>query len=265
MSTTSAATATPAPTQAGSKAARAPKSPSAPSRSLKDCVANVAKLYDHFSRGSFSKPELANTLEVSASSGPTFQKIFTLKEFGLLVDDSDKFKVTEEFIKLKNTTPGGTSFKRAAYNAIIRNSLFKGLIESFQAKLPPLTTIAMRLEGEKRFNKDRANAIASVLEDSLKYAGVLDQSRNIVVPRDEEGNGGDNTPQDNGSVAAVVPNVQPSGAAKSAASVPPVAVPGALKIEIALKENRMAVVWYPADMTAADAEKVGNVLKAIVA
>lgn len=39
---------------------------------------------------------------------------------------------------------------------------------------------------------------------------------------------------------------------------------GALKIEVALKDGRKAVILYPADMAEDEATKVGNVLKAIV-
>jgi hypothetical protein len=198
-------------------------------------------------------------------SGATFQRIFTLREFGLLVEESDRFKVTEDFISIKNATQGTASFKRAAYGAIIRNGLFKGLMESFQAKLPPQATIAMRLEGERRFNHDRAAAIAGVLEDSLKYAGVLDQSRNVVVPREEEVGRTAEIQPNNGSGAAPAPNNQPIVPPMGSTGTPPVALAGALKVEVALKEDRMAVVWYPADMTSADAERIGNVLKAIVA
>ena len=238
-----------------------PKSPPAPSTSLRDCVSDVHKLYDTYTRGGFSRAELATTLDVASDSGPTAQRIFTFKEFGLLVSDGDKFKVTEDLIRMKNAATGSSDFKRLAYSAIRRSSLFKELIDSFHSKLPPRNAVAMRLEQEKRFNKDRANAIAEVLEDSLKFAGVLDANGNIVQPRDGDEDGTDGldegTPEGQGDSAAGQRQV--GGKPK----IP--AVPGALTMEIALKENRRAIVLYPPDLTPEEAEKVGNVLKAVVA
>jgi hypothetical protein len=220
----------------------------------------VTKLYGTYTRGPFSKAELATILDVAADSGPTNQKLFTFKEFGLLAMDGDKFKITEDFIRLKNATSGTPEFKRIAYSAVIRSTLFKELLESFHSKLPARTAVTMRLEQEKNFNEERANIVSGVLEDSLKYANVLDGNGNIVIPREDQPGAGSNDeqlpdPSLTGAAGGAVGTGQGGGTAAQQVS---------LKIEIALKEGRRAVVLYPPDMTSADAEKVGNVLKAIV-
>lgn len=248
-----------------SKPSRRPKSPPAPSSSLKDCVSDVGKLYGTYARGSFSRPELASILEVAADSGPTNQKIFTLlKGFGLLVADGDKFKVSEEFVKLKNATPGTPEFKRAAYSVIIRNNLFKELIDSFHSKLPARSAVTMRLEQEKGFNQERAGEVARVLEESLKYTCVLDASGNIVVPRDDQTDGLNELDQANGLGIVSNPAGNSGTAIQNNPSSYPPSLQGALKIEIALKENRKSVVFYPQDLSGEEAEKIGKVLKAIV-
>jgi len=251
---------TPAVSQ--SPASKRPKSPPAPSSSLKDCVTDVRKLYDTYTRGSFSRAELASTLDVAADSGPTAQRIFSLKEFGLLSSEGEKFKVTEDFIQLKNAKPSSVAFKRAAYQAVTRSKLFKELLDGFHSKLPPRNAVAMRLEEDKKFNKARATAIAGVLEESLKFAGVLDGNGNIVEPRDGSADAQDDddrsatdTNNSAGTGTRIGANPKSGGAA----------TPGALTLEIALKENRRAVVVYPPDLAPEEAEKIGNVLKAVVA
>jgi hypothetical protein len=259
MTATSAASTTGAPATA-SRPPRKPKSPAAPSLSLRDCVTDVGKLYGTYNRGNFSKAELATILRIASDSGPTNQKLYTYREFGLLAMDGDKFKITEDFIRLKNATSGTPKFKRIAYRAVVRSALFKELLESFHSKLPARSAVAMRLEQEKNFNEDRANSVSGVLEDSLKYASVLDGNGNIVVPREDQ-----STP---GSDEEQLPDAPPSGTGEGATGSNQIggagAQQGALKIEIALKEGRKAVVFYPPDMAVDEAAKVGNVLKAVV-
>jgi hypothetical protein len=215
-----------------------PKSQPAPSYSLKECFENGRKLYEAYGRGEFSKTELASTLDISATSGPTTQRIFSLKEFGILGGSGESLKVSDDFIEMKSEDPSSGDFKKKAYECINRSALFKELIEAFNSKLPPTAALITRLEGQKKFNQDRAKVIADVLEESLKFAGALDSNNNIVPPR-----GG-------------------AGLKKSKQTLPP---PGldSLKIEVALQQDRKVVVYYPKDLNGTEAEKIGNVLKAI--
>jgi hypothetical protein len=96
---------------------------------------------------------------------------------------------------------------------------------------------------------------ARVLEESLRFAGVLDSSRNILPVRDggsppgggtdagREEPGGEDTPDDRGN----------GGGDAST-----------LRVEVPVGEDRKVVVHYPRDLAADEAKKVGNVLAAIV-
>src|SRR4051812_15591027 len=80
---------------AGAASKGKPKSPPAPSRSLREAFADVQKLYDIYGRAEFGRAELASTLGISSTAGPTAGRIFTYKEFGLIQQSGDGFKVSE--------------------------------------------------------------------------------------------------------------------------------------------------------------------------
>jgi hypothetical protein len=99
-----------------------------------------------------------------------------------------------------------------------------------------LDAIAGRLETQKKFNADRAKAAANVLEKSLRYAGVLDGSNNILPVRDGASDGGasDQTPDTPGD---------PTGelGEHEAGPLPP----DTLSMEIPVGEDRKVVIRYP--------------------
>lgn len=232
-----------------------PKSPATPSRTLGDSVADVKKLYNEFSHSNFSKSEIASKLGVSATSGPFAARLFTLKEFGLIDQNRTDYAVSDSFKKLNGAQSGDATFKRTALAAVRRSTIFRELLDEYKTKLPSIELVAGRLETQRRFNAQKAKAAAEVLEKSLRYAGVLDGSNNILPVRDTaaDSNGDPNQPQD--------PTVGDEGNNGQNGDPLP---PDTLSMEIPVGEGRKVVVRYPRDLSAAEAKKVGNVLNAIV-
>lgn len=238
-----------------------PKSPPTPSRPLGDAVGDVKKLYDEYSHATFAKAEIASKLGLSATSGPFAARLFTLKAFGLIVQNGNVYGVSETFKTLNSTAPTEPEFKRTALGAIRQSDTFRELLDDFKSKLPSNDAIASRLENQKRFNAARAKATALVLEKSLRFAGVLDSSNNILPVRDAGGsgqqNGGDGDGGgDNGGTGGTDDSERLTQDDPSA---------DVLSLEIPVGEDRKVLVRYPRDLTADEAKKVGNVLNAVVA
>lgn len=229
-----------------------PKSPPTPSRPLGECVADVKKLYEEYSHGKFNKSEIASKLGrsgMSVASGPFQARLFTLKEFGLLNQVGSEYSVSETFMTLNSTDPADGTFKRTAWEAIRRSEIFRELLDAFKGKLPSVETIAQRLETGKQFNADRAKKSATVLTESLRHAGVLDNANNILPIRDtpsDEGDRGDRDRED-GDL-----DLDAGGARDT------------LRVDVPIREGRKVFVSYPEDLTAEEAKKVGAVLAAIV-
>lgn len=252
--TTKTASATPAPAKVAT--GRKLKSPAAPSKSLRASFDDALKLYTTYTRSSFSRAELASALNISATAGPTSARIFTIKEYGLIQESGDKFEITDNCVALKVATVGSADFKRAAYKAIINATIFRDLIKSFNSKLPVAASVAIRLEQQLKFNGQRAKELAAILDDSLKFAGIVDGSGNIIVPRDEEGK----TPRNGESEKEEIG----SGGSEGQEDKQEPNKLGFLKTEVPLKDGRKAIVQYPVDLTADEAKKIGNVLAALV-
>jgi hypothetical protein len=253
MSTTSVPPKTPA-----QKGPVKPKSPAAPSHSLDESVTDAQKLYDAFGRGAFTKVEYASTLKISSNSGPTTRRLFAVREYGLVEGGNDSYKISEDFIALKGQSVGSAEFQKDAYNAILKCTLFKELIEGFNSKLPAEGILVTRLEQQKKFNLERAKELAKTLISSLRYAQVVDGSGNIVVSRSGQGP----NPLQKPSSDFGTNNDTQNGGSNSGNDEP--IKHEMLRVEVTLKERGKVVVLYPPDLTADEAQKVGNVLVAIV-
>lgn len=227
---------------------RKPRSPATPSRPLGDSVADVRKLYDEYSHAKFTKVDIASQLNLSSTSGPFAGRLFTLKEYGLLTQDGDQYTVSDAFMTLNSTEDTDPRFKSTALAAIRGSKTFQELLDDFKTKLPSTDSVAQRLENEKRFNRDRAREVARVLEKSLRYAGVLDTSNNILSPNPYE------------REEAVREERQDPGLDALDENLPP----DTLSIEIPVGEERKVVIHYPRDLSQEQAKKVGLVLDAIV-
>jgi hypothetical protein len=233
---------------------RKPKSPPVPSRSLEDCVADGLKLYEAYTHGSFSRAEVGSTLKVSSTSGPFAQRLFSLREFGVLEGDANNFKVSETFKKINRSERDSVEFKTAAVSAIKKSDTFRDLLVAFPNKLPAQDVVASRLENQKKFNPERAKQAAKVLEESLRYAGVLDSSNNILPVRDDAITDTENDRRER----LAEENSHRDEHDDDTAATP------TLSVEIPVGTDRKVAIRYPRDLTPDEAKKVGNVLTAIV-
>jgi hypothetical protein len=229
-----------------------PKSPPVPSRSLEGCVADAGKLYEAYTHGSFARSEVASTLKVSSSSGPFAQRLFSLRELGVIEGDANSFKVSDAFKKMNAAERGSAEFKSAALTAIKNSRTFSELLAEFPNKLPTQEVVASRLENQKKFNPDRAKHTAKVLEESLRFAGVLDGSNNILPVRDDDG--GEGGSGQRGARAGEEHDDLDGDVNKTSM----------LSVEIPVGADRKVAIRYPRDLTGDEAQKVGNVLRAIV-
>jgi len=231
---------------------RKPKSPPVPSKNLEGCMADVQRLYAEYSHGTFSRSELASALGVSASSGPFAARLSSLRQFGLVEPSGTDYKVSDNFMALNSNVRGSTAFKAAALRVIKLPGSFRELLDDFPSKLPSKDAVASRLETQKKFNAEAAVRAAAVLEESLRHAGVLDGSNNILPVCDDGSAGSDDKKDETNEIKDKTTDL--GGAGTSTA---------ALRVEVPVGDRKV-VVHYPHDLTSDEAKKVGAVLAAIV-
>lgn len=240
-----------------------PKSPPVPSRTLKSCFDHTRDLYGHFSHGDFSRTEVAATFNQSATSGPFSQRLFSMKEFGLIEGGADNYKVSGIFKCMHSNAEDSSEFKSAALSAIKHSKVFAELLSEFKDKIPGKHILAQRLELGRGFNNQRAKQAATVLLESLRFAGVLDQKNNILPVRD--GMGGFVVEPKNSSASASYQANAERMPHTGSQSEPILAADAKnlLKVEISLPDNRRIVIYYPPDITQDEAMKGGKVLSTI--
>jgi hypothetical protein len=176
-----------------------------------------------------------------------------LREFGVVEGSTTSFKVSDNFKKMNSSEHGSAEFKAAAMTAIKKSTTFRDLPVEFPSKLPSQDIVAARLENQKKFNPDRAKQTAKVLEDSLRYAGVLDSNNNILPIRDDP-NGGNGSQREERTDE----NDFREDPEDETTTTP------TLSVEIPVGTDRKVAIRYPRDLTPEEAKKVGNVLGAIV-
>ena len=216
-------------------------------------MADVQKLYAEYSHGSFSRSELASALSVSAGTGPFAARLASLRQFGLIEPSGTDYKVSESFMVLNSNGRDSAAFKAEALRVIKQPGTFRELLDDFPSKLPSRDAITSRLETQKKFNAEAAARAAGVLEESLRYAGVLDGNNNILPVRDDQPADSDGQKDEAGKTKDETPDLGGGGGSSTAA----------LRVEVPVGDRKV-VVHYPHDLTADEAKKVGAVLGAIV-
>lgn len=236
-----------------------PNSPKAPGTSLRSAVAEVSKIYQRYSHGSFSRGEMASALGMSANSGAFMGKAATLKEYGLVDEGGGSAKVSDLFKAMYQAPAGSAELKRNAMQAVRTPAVFARLLTQFSQRIPDAGALALRLETQERFNRDRAEAVASAFRSSLAEYDLIDSNGNVLQVRDgpvdaraDADVDGDDTAQDD----------EPMPASKGPSMAP---VAGMFRVEVPLGTGRKAILALPDDLSAADTKKICAVLGAYAA
>jgi len=245
-----------ASTGAATTRKKKPNSPKAPGLSLRSAMAEVQKVYDRYSHSTFTRGEMASALGMSSGSGAFWGKSATLGMYGLIEDIGNGMRVSSLFKALFQAPQGSPEMKRNAMSAIGKPSVFSNLLKQFGQRIPDEGAIALRLEMQGGFNRDRAQEVASAFRSSLADYELIDGSGNLLPvrdggapasERDEEGEEDD----DQGEIAtpaAKTPTL-PTG-------------PGMSRVEVPLANGRKAIIAMPDDVSEADTRKICAILTA---
>jgi hypothetical protein len=236
------------------KTKKKPNSPKAPGTSLRSAVNEVTKIYERYSHGSFSRGEMASALGMSANSGAFLGKAATLKEYGLIDETGGSARVSDLFKAMYQAPAGSAELKRNALQAVKTPAVFARLLTQFSQKVPDVAALALRLETQERFNRDRAGAVANAFRTSMTEYGLIDGNGNVLPVRDgpvDARADADEEADDDADVADP--------------KMPALPTIGMFRMEVPLGTGRKAVLALPDDLTAADTKKICAILGAYAA
>ncbi len=232
-----------------------PNSPKAPGLALRGAMGEVTKIYDRYSHSTFTRGEMASALGMSSGSGAFYGKAATLGLYGLVEDAGGSMKVSSLFKTLYQAPESSPEMRRNALAAVSKPAVFASLLKQFGSRIPDESAIALRLEMQGGFNRDRAQEVASAFRSSLSDFGLIDATGNLLPVRDgpaAAARGTDDGADDGETKAAT-----------DGAKVPSIpSAPGSFRVEIPLANGRKAILALPDDITEADATKICAVLKA---
>jgi hypothetical protein len=228
-----------------------PNSPKAPGTSLRSAVAEASKIYQRYSHGSFSRSEMASALAMSSNSGAFLGKAATLREYGLINEGGGSAQVSDLFKAIYQAPAGSAELKRHASQAVNTPAVFARLLQQFNTRVPDEAALALRLETQERFNRDRALSVASALRTSLNEYGLIDANGNLLPVRDEL------LTDDSWDERADDHEQGDEADAKTGR--------GKQRLEVSLREGRNAVLIVPNDLTTADTRKIAALLNALAA
>jgi hypothetical protein len=230
-----------------------PNSPKAPGMSLRAAMSEAQKVYQQYSHANFSRGELANALGMSSGSGAFWGKSATLIMYGLIEDVGGNMKVSPLFKAIYQASEGSPEMRRNALAAVGKPAVFANLLKQFGTRILDEAAIALRLEMQGGFNRDRAQEVASAFRSSLSDYGLIDGSGNLLPVRETPAPVVAADDGDDEMAEAAAPS-------SKAASVP--SGPGSFRVEVPLANGRKAILALPEDITEADTNKISAVLKA---
>lgn len=133
--------------------------------------------------------------------------------------------------------------------AIRSASLFGRLLQQSPGKVLDEAPLAMRLERQERFNPERARQVAHAFHSSLADYGLIDGHGNVIPVRDDEAQeertdevDDETAPED--SVVPVMKSQQMQ------------------RVEVALPDDRLAVVMLPREVGTTDIRRICAILQA---
>jgi hypothetical protein len=231
------------------------RSPAYPSMGLPEAIEKAKILYAKEGQGRHPIPAIALAKDIGFTSmnGSALTAISAIKQFGLLqeeeVEDGKprQLRLTLLALELAVRKDDSQEWKEAIQKAALQPRLYERLWKKYGWPLPSDDTIQTYLQLEEQYNakfivgiiRDYKATIALAKLIPLDKIGGTEQRENGSLPTEEEEN-------------MEIPAVSQIQQKKDAAPPPPAA--GQKDFPLYLSNNKRAILYIPASMTAKDYE-----------
>ncbi len=145
------------------------RSPSYPVFDLAEAIEKTKAVYDNDKRASTSADVIASHLGYSAAKGPGGRAVSALKQYGLIEENSGKFRISDLGYTLAHYDRDSTEWRAAAVEAARHPVLFRELMDENPDGLP--SDAALRSELLKRdFNPAAIPDVVKILRNTITLA-----------------------------------------------------------------------------------------------
>ncbi len=146
---------------------RRTRSPNYPRLSLRDAIERASKLYKAEHTHKTDKKAVATALGYTSLNGASLTAISTLKQYGLLEEDGDGLRVSEDAVPLSILPQGDPERVEALFRAASAPRLFSELREEYGETLPSDVSLRYALI-KKGYTEKAANEVIRAYRDTLE-------------------------------------------------------------------------------------------------
>ncbi len=225
-----------------------------PGCALEDCVRFTGMIKKALGRGTHDRESLAKAMGFSTVSGAVSPKIAALVHFGLLERTGSGYELSALSRSITDPLDDG-EHRKAVRDAFALPTLYQDIIDKFEpdGKIPSqLATHLHRFHGIT----DAASAqAAEIFVSSGRYAGVLDESNNIMRADRQETKVVGESPADRlpaETVQVSHPGIHPVQLPPTPFNAPAQPPTGHQRFEFAITQGRTVVLTVPADLNSKD-------------
>lgn len=143
------------------------RSPNYPAINLSEAIDCARRIFaqEHFHKA--SDETIAQDLGYTGLNGRSIGIISALKKYGLLVQEGDGFRISEDAQAILEFEPSNKERRDAIYKAAFMPNLFHDLYEEFGDTLPSEGNLRQFLI-KRKFHPEKANDVVQIYRDTLE-------------------------------------------------------------------------------------------------
>lgn len=161
------------------------RSPNYPRLSLADAIERAGKLYQKESTHKTNKEAVAKGLGYTSLNGASLGLISTLKQYGLLEEEADGLRVSQDAVALVMLPEGDSERTAALQRAAFAPRLFSELREEYGDTLPSDVSLRFALI-KKGYSEKAANEAIRSYRDTLELVSEETAGYDVADEEDQQ-------------------------------------------------------------------------------
>jgi hypothetical protein len=158
---------------------RGPRSPNFPAITLPDALAKVRILYEKDKRAPVGVQTVLTHLGFGNKlSGSTARVLSALRQFGLLEQVGEQFRVTDQAYRMLVLSEGSPDRVKAVQEAAKKPAIYRELLDQYPEGLPSDAALKDFLISSKKFNPASVETFLRVFHASLEFAKLTSSAHN---------------------------------------------------------------------------------------
>jgi hypothetical protein len=218
-----------------------------PRTSLEDCVGYTKLVKTNLGKGAHDRESLARAIGFEKLSGAVTPKIASMVYFGFLDKVDGGYQLSEHTQKL-TAALNEDETKEELREAFSRPTLYREILEKFKSEGQIPAQLATHLHRFHGITDAASENAADIFIESGRYAGVLDQSNQILSDGDLSRAG----TRDESKTEDSAKGNQRDGALATQLEQQVKSIPGTQRFEFAITGGRNVVLIVPAEPNETD-------------